>query len=100
MPRERLRHPVAVYDAAGCAALQLALRRLQGGVRAGAALAGLGALRLALQPLRAPPPLGDPALDPRWLAALWIACGAAAAQRMGRRRRAPALHVARAPAPP
>jgi hypothetical protein len=48
-------------------------------LRAGAALAGLGALRFATQPFRAPPPLGEPTLDPRWVAALWIGLGAASA---------------------
>jgi hypothetical protein len=81
------RHPAALYDAAGCAALQLALRRVRGELRAGAALAGLGALRLATQPFRAAPPLGEPALDPRWFAALWIGLGAASAAQ-GRRARA------------
>jgi len=78
------RHPAAAYDAAGCAALHLALRRLPGELRAAAALAGLGALRLVTEPLRAPPPLGDPAVDPRWLAALWIGLGAAAARARAR----------------
>jgi hypothetical protein len=80
------RHPAAACDALGCAALHLALRRLPEPLRAAAALAGLGALRLATQPLRAPPPLGDPAVDPRWLAVLWIGLGAAAALARARRR--------------
>jgi Prolipoprotein diacylglyceryl transferase len=91
------RHPAALYDAAGCAALQVALRGLRRELRAGSALAGLGALRFATEPFRVPPPLGEPALDPRWLAALWIGFGTASAARS---RRLGALPVARAPGVP
>jgi prolipoprotein diacylglyceryltransferase len=74
------RHPAPVYEAGLCAALHLALRALPRGARAAAALVGLGLARLAVQPLRAPPALGEPALDPRWLAALLIAAGLALAR--------------------
>jgi prolipoprotein diacylglyceryltransferase len=79
------RHPTALYEAAGGAGLQLALSWLAPSARAGAALAGIGALRLAAEPLRAAPPLGAPAFDPRWLAAFWLGFGSAAAIRGARR---------------
>jgi hypothetical protein len=74
-------HPVAAYDALGSASLHLALRSVRLALRAGLALAGFGALRLALEPLRAPPPLGAPCLSPAWLAALWLAAGLASTVR-------------------
>jgi len=37
--------------------------------------ASFGGARLALAPWRAAPPLGEPWLDPRWVAALWVALG-------------------------
>jgi len=69
------RHPTALYEAAACAALHVALPALSHG-RGAAALAGLGILRLAVEPLRAMPPLGRPALDASWLAALLVGLGA------------------------
>ncbi len=36
-----------------------------------------GGLRLAIEPWRAPPPLGAPLLDPRWIAGAWLAAGLA-----------------------
>jgi prolipoprotein diacylglyceryltransferase len=69
-------HPTPLYDAAACAALQLVCGKLPRGARGGGALAGLGLVRLALEPLRAAPPLGEPALEPAWLAALLVAFGA------------------------
>lgn len=69
-------HPTPLYDAVACAALHLACRQLPRGTRGGAALAGLGLSRLALEPLRAASPLGQPAVDPAWLAALLVAVGA------------------------
>jgi Prolipoprotein diacylglyceryl transferase len=69
-------HPTALYEAAGAGALYRALRGFSPARRGGLALAGLGLLRLAIEPLRAPPPLGAPLLDPAWLAAGWAALGA------------------------
>lgn len=69
-------HPTPLYEAAACGALYLFCGRLPRDARGGAALAGLGCARLALEPLRAAPPLGRPALEPAWLAALLVALGA------------------------
>jgi prolipoprotein diacylglyceryltransferase len=69
-------HPTPFYDVAACAGLQLVCGKLPRGARGGAALAGLGLARLALEPLRADLPLGKPALEPAWLAALLVALGA------------------------
>jgi prolipoprotein diacylglyceryltransferase len=77
------RHPVAFYEVAGLLALHV---RLRGAARervAGPALAGLGAVRLALEPWRATPPLGSPSIPPWALAASWIAVGLAL-HRIGR----------------
>jgi len=75
------RHPVALYEAAGLVALHALLRRAPAGARAGLALVGLGGVRLAVEPFRAPPPLGAPLVAPGWLAAAWLAAGAALATR-------------------
>jgi Prolipoprotein diacylglyceryl transferase len=78
-------HPTALYEAAGAAALHRALRGLPPERRGGLSLTGLGLLRLAIEPLRAPPPLGAPLLDPSWLAAGQVALGAL----LARSRRSP-----------
>jgi hypothetical protein len=88
-------HPVALYDAAGGAALHAALRAAPRALRAGLALAGLGALRLALEPLRASPPLGEPALAPAWLAGAWLAAGCALAARAQTLRSCPCQNGSR-----
>jgi hypothetical protein len=74
-------HAVAAYEALGSASLHLALRTAPRALRAGLALGGFGALRLALEPFRAQPPLGAPCLSPAWLAALWLASGLASTAR-------------------
>jgi hypothetical protein len=68
-------HPTALYEAAACAGLHFALRA-RPRARAAVALAGLGGVRLAVEPLRAAPPLGEPLVDPAWLAALLVVCAA------------------------
>jgi len=45
--------------------------------------AGFGLVRLAVEPWRAPPPLGEPALPPAWIAAAWIAAALAITTRPG-----------------
>ncbi len=40
-----------------------------------AVLAGFGLIRLAIEPLRAMPPLGEPLFPAAWIAAAWIAGG-------------------------
>jgi prolipoprotein diacylglyceryltransferase len=76
------RHPTALYDIAGLLALSGIARRLPPERIAPAVLVGLGLLRLAIDPLRALPPLGAPLWSPGWIAALWIALGL----RIGSRR--------------
>jgi hypothetical protein len=66
-----LRHPTPLYEIAGLAVLHLALRIAQRAWMPAAALAGFGAVRLAVSPWRAEPPLGPPAV----LAAAWVAIG-------------------------
>jgi hypothetical protein len=69
------RHPVALYELAGLGALALALQRVDPARVAPAFLLGFGALRLVLEPLRAPPPLGEPVIAPSWIAAAWLCAG-------------------------
>jgi hypothetical protein len=69
--------PVALYEIAGWLALAQAARRAPAAQVAPIVLVGFGGLRLALEPLRAAPPLGEPWLTPRALAAGWLLLGAA-----------------------
>jgi hypothetical protein len=69
------RHPVPVYELAGLLALQLCLRSVRRERAAGPVLAGLGSLRLVLEPWRATPPLGPPLVSPSALAAVWLLVG-------------------------
>ena len=71
------RHPTALYEIAGLALLHVLARGLPSERVAPHVLIGLGVLRLAIDPLRAPPPLGAPVVPPGALAALWIAAGRA-----------------------
>jgi hypothetical protein len=71
-----LRHPVPAYELFGLGALALWLKRVEPERVAPAFMLGFGALRLALEPLRAVPPLGPPIVDARWLAAGWLVAGA------------------------
>jgi hypothetical protein len=63
------------------AAAMLALHAFVRGARveriAPLMLMGIGAARLAIEPLRAPPPLGPPLVPAAWLAAVWLAIGGA-----------------------
>lgn len=79
----RLRHPTALYDLAGCLVLARAGARLPLRHVPGAVLAGLGGLRLVLEPLRAGAPPGPPVVDVRWLALLGLAAGVVAWVRAG-----------------
>jgi len=69
-------HPTPLYESAGLLALGLAVRRLPRDWVAPAVLAGFGALRLAVEPWRAPPPLGPPLVPPALLAAAWLLAAA------------------------
>lgn len=69
-------HPTALYEIAGLLLLGLATRRAPGAWVAPAVLAGFGALRLAVEPWRAVPPLGAPLVPPSLLAAGWLLAAA------------------------
>jgi phosphatidylglycerol---prolipoprotein diacylglyceryl transferase len=70
-PDGALRHPTPLYEIAGLAALHFALRILPRASLPAAALAGLGAVRLAVSPWRAEPRFGPPVV----MAAAWVAIG-------------------------
>jgi len=70
------RHPTALYDILGLVALDAIARRQRPDRAAPAVLAGIGMLRLAIEPLRAAPPLGPPLLPAAWIASFWVALGA------------------------
>lgn len=77
-------HPTPVYDILGLVALHACCTRAGARWLPSVFLAGFGTLRLALEPLRAAPPLGPPAL-PVWIVAvLWIAVGLALRPRRAR----------------
>ena len=69
------RHPTALYEIAGLLALHVVVRAQARDRRAALVLVGFGFLRLAIEPLRAPPPLGPPLVSASWIAALWVAVG-------------------------
>jgi len=69
-------HPTALYEIAGLLALGLAVRRAPRVWVAPAVLAGFGALRLAVEPWRATPPLGPPTVPPSLLAVGWLLAAA------------------------
>jgi hypothetical protein len=78
------RHPTPLYEIVGLLALQAGTHRLAFRFRAPAVLAGTALLRLLLEPLRATPPLGEPALPAGLLAAGWLAVAGALALRSSR----------------
>lgn len=83
--------PTATFEAIACAALALGHERPRAAAhpaRGAVALLGLGAVRLAVEPWRAPPPLGEPWLPPAALAGLQAAAGLALLARMCAGRRA------------
>jgi hypothetical protein len=68
--------PTPLVEIAGLLVLHAGLRRVPERWVVPAVLAGFGGLRLATEPWRAEPPLGEPLIAPGALAALWV--GAAA----------------------
>jgi hypothetical protein len=68
-------HPTPLYDIAGLLLLGAVLARLPERRVPAAFAAGFGALRLALEPFRATPPLGAPALPVAVLAGAWVTLG-------------------------
>lgn len=70
--REGFAYPVALLECLGLAALWAVCRRPG---RGGLGIAGFGALRLGLAPLRAAPPHGGPTGWVAWVAGAWVAFG-------------------------
>jgi hypothetical protein len=68
-------HPTPVYDIGLLVALHFAIWRVRDDLVIPAFLVGFGSIRLALEPLRAPAPLGDPWISPLWIAAIWVVVG-------------------------
>lgn len=71
-----LRHPTPLYEIGGFVALGFVTRRLPREWVAPAVLAGIGAIRIAVEPWRADPPLGPPLVPSSAIAALWVVAGA------------------------
>jgi hypothetical protein len=67
--------PTALCEALGWGLVSAALARAAPCRVPGLFLAAFGALRLVTEPWRAPPPLGEPVLDPAWLALAWLLAG-------------------------
>lgn len=65
-------HPTPLYEVAGLLGLHAAARRLPAPWVIPFVLGGFGLLRLGLDPLRAVPPLGAPALPAAGIAGLWV----------------------------
>jgi phosphatidylglycerol:prolipoprotein diacylglycerol transferase len=70
-------HATPLFEIAGLAVLFLLVRRLPDGWIPTAVLCGIGLIRIVVEPLRAEPPLGSPAVPASVLAAIWIAVGVA-----------------------
>jgi hypothetical protein len=68
-------HPTALYELLGWALATPVLARIPSNWVPGFFLMIFGGLRLATEPLRAPPPLGAPDLDPVWIALAWFGIG-------------------------
>ena len=66
-------HPTALYEVIGFALLHTALRRSSDAWVSPVFALGFGAIRLVVEPWRATPPIGAPALPASWLAAAWLA---------------------------
>jgi hypothetical protein len=74
--------PTQLCEIAGLVGLHLAIRRLRDCWVVPAVLAGLGLIRLGVEPWRAAPPLGEPIVSAATIAALWVAFGLLAAVRV------------------
>ena len=70
-----VRYPTQAFEIAGFVLLHLTVRRTAQPAAAAVVLIGFGLIRWVVEPLRAPPPLGEGVL-PTWsLAAAWVATG-------------------------
>jgi len=77
-------HATPLYEIVGLGALFLLVRRLPDAWIPTAVLCGLGLIRIVVEPLRAEPPLGSPAVPASALAAIWIVVGVALSPRLER----------------
>ncbi len=68
-------YPTAAWELAGWGVVACLLAQAPTRWAPGLFLIAFGGLRLAMEPWRAPPPLGAPLLDPRWIAGAWLVCG-------------------------
>jgi prolipoprotein diacylglyceryltransferase len=66
-------HPTPLYEIAGLLMLHAASRGVSDGRVVPWVLGGLGFVRLAVGPLRAAPPLGEPMIPAAWIAGAWVA---------------------------
>ncbi|MDH3213295.1 MAG: prolipoprotein diacylglyceryl transferase [Myxococcales bacterium] len=67
--------PTPLVEIAGLLVLHAIVSRRPGHQVAAVVLGGFGLVRLLVEPLRAPPPLGEPLVPAAWIAAAWIALG-------------------------
>jgi hypothetical protein len=67
--------PTPLYEIAGLVALHAVVWRLPDRWVVPTVLAGLGLVRLGVEPWRAAPPLGEPMVSAATIAALWLALG-------------------------
>lgn len=70
-------YPTAAWELAGWGVVACLLARAPARWVPGLFGVAFGGLRLAIEPWRAPPPLGEPLLDPAWIAGAWLAAGLA-----------------------
>jgi hypothetical protein len=68
--------PTPLYEIGGLVVLYGVIRHLSARSLTPAVLAGFGLIRLATEPIRAMPPLGDPLVPVAWIAAAWVTGGA------------------------
>jgi hypothetical protein len=80
--------PTPLYEIVGLVVLHGVIRRLPASWVTPAVLAGFALIRLATEPLRAMPPLGEPLVPAAWIAAAWIAGGGLLAIGSARSQRA------------
>jgi hypothetical protein len=71
--------PTPLYEMGGLLLLHAVVRRSADRWSVPAFCAGFGLVRLGVEPWRAPPPLGEPAIPPAWIAVAWVAAGIACA---------------------
>jgi hypothetical protein len=69
--------PTPLYEMGGLVLLHAVVRRGPDRWALPAFCAGFGLVRLGVEPWRAAPPLGEPAIPPAWIAAAWVAAGVA-----------------------